>query len=153
MYIKTDLYTCILMMNDHDLWHFFNFTNLTSSVPGCPPKELGVHHPRVQRIADHAEALGAAATVQLVGEEQVGQFGLTVGAPGSVPRRSNGCVSYSIPMYININIIYVYIYNYIRLCIYTPQNGCAARGLSCDQLFRVYLGFVYGLFRVCLRFI
>jgi hypothetical protein len=26
-------------------------------------------------------------------------------------------------------------------------------GLSCDQLFRVYFGFVSGVFRVCLRFI
>ena len=59
-------------------------TNLTSS---APPKELGVHHPGVQRVADHAEVVGPAATVQFVGEEQVGQFGLTVGAPGTVPRR------------------------------------------------------------------
>ena len=96
------------MMNHHDLWHFFNFTNLTSSVPGCPPKELGVHHPRVQRIADHAEALGAAATVQLVGEEQVGQFGLTVGAPGSVPPKVKWLRE----------LLYTYVYKYKYMYIY-----------------------------------
>ena len=43
------------------------------------------------------------------------------------------------------------IINIPHACNITPRPGVPPRGLSCDQLFRVCLQFVSGLFRVSLR--
>ena len=56
----------------------------------------------------------------------------------------------------NIYILYIYIYTTLYklyIYIYTPRPGVPPEGLLCDQFFSVSLGFVQGLFRVCLRFI
>ena len=38
--------------------------------------------------------------------------------------------------------LYRYIHNNVYIYIYTPRPGVPPEGLSCDQLFRVYLAFV-----------
>ena len=61
------------------------FCNSWPLTPQGVPEQLRVHHARMKSISHHTETLCSTSTIQLIGKEQVGQFGLAVRTPRCVP--------------------------------------------------------------------